>query len=1246
MVCSNLAFKLISLNARGIRSFDKRKAVFGWLLEQKVDLCFLQETYSTKEVENIWKKQWKGEMFFSHGSEHSRGVLILIKKSLEFELISVRSDKEGRFIFLEALVQDQKFLFVNIYAPNKSSEQTLFFDQIKDELDNSGIDDDCRIIIGEDFNVILDPDLDGFGGKPKLKESAKQIENICLLHDLVDIWRVRNPEIKRFTWRQKTPLIQRRLDFWLADNALQEEIDQADIVPSIKSDHSAILLSINGIEEQIHGPSFWKFNASLLDDKNYVTLINSRYEVWIEEFKDIDDPRLFWDLIKYKIRQDTISYSKRKARERKAKMADLETKLKNFQIQCDQDPSLENVNKLEILKTEYDLQYEYIAQGAIIRSRARWYEQGEKSNKYFLNLESSRGKKSTIRKIIRENKSLTTNPKVIMDELKGFYSNLYQAKSSRGSESLADSFLTNVSVPKLSEVQKGKCEEILTVGECFNTLKSFQKNKTPGNDGLTVEFYLAFWPILGKHSVNSFNYAHNYGELSNSQKQAVITLVEKKGKDKRLIKNWRPISLINVDTKIVSKALAKRLEHILPDLIHYNQNAYVKGRSIFDDVLEYTKQSEQSGILVTIDFEKAFDSLDHKFLFKVLHTFNFGPSFIQWIRTFYSNVSSCVINNGFATNYFRVDRGVRQGDPLSPLLFILSLEVMACSIRQNDKIQGIKIKNEEVKLSLFADDMTCFLRNKSSYQHLSSSLECFSKFSGLKLNEEKTEFFRLRVHNLGGWSPYEFKLSIQILGVHFDYNELSRKKANFEAILKSIKRTLSMWKWRGLTLIGKIQIVKSFAIPKFMSKASLIHVSNHLIQAANREFFNFIWKGKDKIKRCALINDIEFGGLKMMDLESMIRAQRIMCLKKYIEDYTSPWKIFLSYYLEKIGGKLILQCHFDCRNLPISIPGFYKDCLDAWSTLTRKEVHSYEDIMNQFVWNNKYILSEGKSLYHAFLHNTCGISKVGDLVSKDNIFLGSEKVLNSKLTPSQYFLLMGVVSAIPNEWRSTIKGKSVHVDPHPFIENSFRVPIRGKMFDLSSVSSKILYREFRSRKEIPPTAQAKFKEEYPSLSIEWKEIYSLAFNVTLDTNLRVFQYKLLNRIIFTNKLVDSPSCTFCKTNEESLEHLLFSCKITEFFWKEVLSWLATLKNERVDFSLIDVLFGKFDIVEDFIVINHILLLAKFYIYRSKLNNTKPSLEVFKAKLKATLNTEFVIAKRNGKLAQHYKKWESFISVLV
>ena len=176
-----VAFKLVSVNIRGIRSLEKRKSIFAWLVKQQADICFLQETYTTKELENSWKMQWKGQMFFSHGSEHSRGVLILIKNSL-FELKSVCQDNQGRFVLVEASVQDQKFIFLNIYTPNKTNEQTIFFDRIKDELDNTCIDDDCRIIIGGDFNVILDPEFDGQGGNAKLKEPTRQIENICSLN--------------------------------------------------------------------------------------------------------------------------------------------------------------------------------------------------------------------------------------------------------------------------------------------------------------------------------------------------------------------------------------------------------------------------------------------------------------------------------------------------------------------------------------------------------------------------------------------------------------------------------------------------------------------------------------------------------------------------------------------------------------------------------------------------------------------------------------------------------------------------------------------------------------------------------------------------------------------------------------------------------------------------------------------------------------------------------------------------------
>ena len=349
----------------------------------------------------------------------------------------------------------------------------------------------------------------------------------------------------------------------------------------------------------------------MLDHEEYIKLINNKYSEWEQEGKEIQDPRVLWDFIKYKIRQETISYSKRKARERRANLHDLEKRLKSCQSLCDSHPSDENLNELDFLQTEYDRHYEYITKGTLIRSWANWYEYGEKSNKYFLNLENSR-KKKCVRKLHTDYDSCTSDPRKIMNEFKIFYEDLYNGGACKTDHLSTDLFLQKINTKKLTNEQRDALDKELTISECFSILKTFQKNKTPGNDGLTVEFYLEFWPILAKPLVNCLNFAHYYGELSNSQKQALITLLEKKDKDRRFIKNWRPISLINVDVKIASKVIAKRLEPLLPDLIHHNQNAFIRGRSIFDavrtidDVLEYAKITNKSGILVTIDFEKAF----------------------------------------------------------------------------------------------------------------------------------------------------------------------------------------------------------------------------------------------------------------------------------------------------------------------------------------------------------------------------------------------------------------------------------------------------------------------------------------------------------------------------------------------------------------------------------------------------------------------------------------------------------------
>ena len=162
----------------------------------------------------------------------------------------------------------------------------------------------------------------------------------------------------------------------------------------------------------------------------------------------------------------------------------------------------------------------------------------------------------------------------------------------------------------------------------------------------------------------------------------------------------------------------------------------------------------------------------------------------------------------------------------------------------DDKIQGIQIENSEVKVTLFADDLTCFLRNRSSYDCLRDCLSKFSECSGLRVNEEKTEFFGLGTRNSEYvWFPHEFKTSIILkflLCILNDYNNVKRKKANFDSVLKSIKKVLNMWRWRGMTLIGRIQIVKSFAIRKIMSRASLIPVSSELIKVFNKELYSFI----------------------------------------------------------------------------------------------------------------------------------------------------------------------------------------------------------------------------------------------------------------------------------------------------------------------------------------------------------------------------------------------------------------------
>ena len=436
---------------------------------------------------------------------------------------------------------------------------------------------------------------------------------------------------------------------------------------------------------------------------------------------------------------------------------------------------------------------------------------------------------------------------------------------------------------ELDEEMREKCEGEFTFGECQSAIQKMKKNKSPGLDGISIEFYEKFWPLIGNLLVNVFNHSYENEKLTDSQRTAVFTLIFKKG-DNYDLSNYRPISLTNVDYRIMAFVLATRLQLVIDSIINHDQTAYIKNRymgyniRLIDDVIDYFDRFQKKGVLFMADFEKAFDSLDWGFMFKTLDFFKFGPSFKRWIRTLYTLPVGRIKNNGYISDEFSISRGIRQGCPVSALLFILAIELFGLRIRQEINLKGFEFGFPEkpLKMVQHADDCILLLNNIDELCTAISTLDYFGDVSGLKLNLSKCEGLWLGQYKYRQKNCTLFGIrwpdQIRCLVIYVGYSAHKNIQMNWNCKIEKVENILQSWSKRELSLFGRIQIIKTFALSQFVLSASLLAVPLDIIKHIERMLYKFLWGGKDKVKRKKVIQDLKQGGLNMVDIRSIFRT--------------------------------------------------------------------------------------------------------------------------------------------------------------------------------------------------------------------------------------------------------------------------------------------------------------------------------------------------------------------------------------
>lgn len=994
-----MSLKILSVNCNGVRGSknktktkNKRDSVFKYLKEMDYDIYCLQETHFTKDFENTVKEEWDGTWFFSHNTNRSSGVAILFTKAAAFGDKNY-CDVKGRCLMIEFCTEKKWYLLCCIYGYNEDKPD--FYKNLLEKINEFSCE---NVIICGDFNLVLNPKLDyeNHSNLDRNIRARKEVLTLMKEKNLVDIFREMNPKDLKFTWENtRDPPQKSRLDFFLISKSLQSNcltgihcIEQKSIEGGLV-DHSIITLSLNG-------EGLWEFNNSFLSNEKFVKSIKEVIQLAREKFPHPSCK----DGGVSTVHDQTF----------------LEKLLEEIKVKCILYSTKENHSET-------------------IHEQRRGAEEGESRNIL----------SGIIPRIKLENGQFIYEQSVVLEKTKEYYKELYSnVDNSVEDEDSLKKYFSFPNEKKLSDEDKSSLDAYvpITWKDAKETLDRMKSNDTPGSDGFTLQFFSVFGENLGHFVVRSINNAYDRNMISKTQRHGIITCLPKVDKPKHFLVNWRPTFQLNTVYKIASGSIAYRIQKHLEKIIHPDQTGFIHGSKeaenirLVYDIMQNNEKENIPGLLLLVNFEKAFDSVSWSFIQKALEFFNFGESIRNWIRLFHSGITAAVNQGGNISETFDLHRGCREGDPLSPYLFMICAEILAIKIRESNDINGIKFLGEEKKISIFADD-TLILMLDGSRKSLQSSLSIlkeFAEMSGIHINldeakgiwvgSSKCSDFVLKTNEALQLGEKTFKLH----GIEFDTADLQNVcDKNFRLTLENIREILRHLKCRNSTSEDVSEVLETIILPSCQQIFSTLpNPSDSLLEDLESELYYFA-KGSRHIPW-----KIDGGGIKeiVMSLKLLWMKDILLQSREVLPFDLDSKKISL------FGRKYIQNGIEKVTNM------FWKDVLMAWLHFSEKLPKQKTHPSMEPLFYNKNILSkEGEVFYHKswFEKNIVFVNDVlnenGSIMNLDEFKEKYEFNVNSKTYTN--------MSDAIEEWvkKENVSLSKVNISHKKYIKKSLWEPI-------------------------------------------------------------------------------------------------------------------------------------------------------------------------------------------------------------